>query len=147
MNDVICVKYKKLDHRASVPVYATEGSAGADLRSIFDYIIRPGETIGVNTGLAIKLPEGYEAQVRSRSGMALNTSISVLNSPGTIDSDFIGEIKVILHNHSEHVFEINRGDRIAQIVISPVFQAGFTEVVELSDTDRGSGGFGSTGNS
>lgn len=117
-----------------------------DLHSAENMEVWVGETKAIPTGIAISVPDGHEAQIRPRSGLAANRQITVLNSPGTIDSDYTGEIKVILINHSDEIFRIKRGDRIAQIVFAPVSRARFEVVSELESTDRGSGGFGSTGN-
>ncbi|MFA9261845.1 MAG: dUTP diphosphatase [Undibacterium sp.] len=132
--------------QAKMPTYATEGSAGADLYASGYDVIQPNETLLVGTGVSIELPEGYEAQVRSRSGLAAKFSVHVLNAPGTIDSDYRGEIKVILRNSGIEPFGIQPGDRIAQLVVSPVCKALFFAAGgALNMTKRGSGGFGSTG--
>jgi dUTP pyrophosphatase len=130
-----------------LPAYATEGSAGMDLRANLKekMVLKPLERCLVPTGLFIALPQGYEAQVRPRSGLALKKGIGLLNSPGTIDADYRGEIGVILVNLSTEVFEINDGDRIAQMVIARHEQAEWIEVAELNETERGAGGFGHTG--
>lgn len=130
-----------------LPKYQTEGSAGADLRAnVHENIsLKPGEYFAVPTGIRISIPKGFEAQVRPRSGLAANYGVTTLNSPGTIDSDYRGEIKVILINHSKKTFEITRGMRIAQMVIAQVHQPVFIEVGSLDETERGSGGFGHTG--
>src|SRR5271154_5638063 len=130
-----------------LPAYATEHAAGMDLCAAIgnDVVIEPGKRALVPTGIAIALPEGYEAQIRPRSGLALKHGVTVLNSPGTIDADYRGEIQVILINHGAEPFTIKRGERIAQMVIAPVVQAELVAVATLSDTDRGTGGFGSTG--
>src|SRR5574344_985625 len=127
-----------------LPAYATEGSAGMDLRANLKekMVLKPLERCLVPTGLFIALPQGYEAQVRPRSGLALKKGIGLLNSPGTIDADYRGEIGVILVNLSTEVFEINDGDRIAQMVIARHEQAEWIEVAELNETERGAGGFG-----
>ena len=139
----------RLPHAAdlSLPAYATPLSAGVDLRAAIDQtlILPPLGRIAVPTGLAVALPEGYEAQVRPRSGLALNDGVTVLNSPGTIDADYRGEIKVILINLSHRPFAIERGQRIAQLVVAPVIQIGWQEVHVLEKTERGDGGHGSTG--
>ena len=139
----------RLPHAAdlSLPTYATPLSAGVDLRAAIDQtlILPPLGRIAVPTGLAVALPEGYEAQVRPRSGLALNDGVTVLNSPGTIDADYRGEIKVILINLSHRPFAIERGQRIAQLVVAPVIQIGWQEVHVLEKTERGDGGHGSTG--
>jgi len=129
----------------SAPVYQTAGAAGCDLISSCDQIIDPQNWGVIPTGLFIEIPDGYEAQIRSRSGLALRSGVFVLNSPGTIDSDYRGEIKVILANTGHHPLIVKKGDRIAQMVFSPVTQATFEKAEELSKTDRGTGGFGSTG--
>ncbi len=137
---------KKLREDAVIPFYATEHSAGLDLVCADDtIIIRPLERALVSTGIAIELPEGYEAQVRPRSGLALKKGITVLNSPGTIDPDYRGEIKVILINLSDREVVIEKGERIAQMVISPIARVEVLETDELSSTRRQDGGFGSTG--
>ncbi len=128
-----------------LPAYETTGAAGMDLRAADALVIQPGSRALVPTGLAIALPQGFEAQVRPRSGLAVKHGVTVLNAPGTIDSDYRGEVKVPLINHGEAEFKIARGDRIAQMVISPVTQARWTEVDSLDDTGRGAGGFGSSG--
>jgi len=142
---LIKLKIKKLTSKAQIPAYQTDESAGFDLHSIEDIIIQPGERKLIGTGLAFEIPKGYEIQIRPRSGLAYKHGISVLNSPGTIDSDYRGEIKILLINHSNENFEIKVGERIAQAVIQAVIQATFEEVEELNDTKRGTGGFGSTG--
>ena len=129
-----------------IPEYATPLSAGVDLRSSIYVLIDAFDSAIIPTGLHIELPEGYEAQVRPRSGLALKHQITVLNSPGTIDADYRGEIGVILINHSDTPFAIEPGDRIAQLVFSKYERAEFVEVKELSETERGEGGFGHTGN-
>lgn len=145
------VKLVKLDDRATLPTYATDGSVGADLYAclpgnMFKRVIDPHQYGVIGTGIAIALPPGFEAQVRPRSGLAAKNGITVLNAPGTIDSDFRGEIAVILINHGEMPFLIQSGMRIAQLVISnSVVQARFEDVDKLDDTARGSGGFGHTG--
>jgi len=130
-----------------LPAYATDGSAGMDVYAEIDepLTVQSGETVMVPTGLAIELPEGFECQVRSRSGLAAKFGIFALNAPGTIDPDYRGEIKVILSNFSKNDFTINRGDRIAQLVIAQFVRAVWNESDSLNDTLRGTGGFGSTG--
>ncbi len=130
-----------------LPAPATAGSAGVDLRAAVDseFVIEPGQCRLVPSGFAIELPEGYEAQVRPRSGLALRHGITIPNSPGTIDSDYRGEVKVILMNAGSESFCIKRGDRIAQLVVAPVQRAQWLEVEELTSTSRGAGGFGHTG--
>jgi len=132
-------------NKTVTPKYATEGSAGFDLASIEDATIRPGDRAIIETGIYCKIPEGYELQIRSRSGLAAKHGIMVLNSPGTIDSDYTGQIKAILYNSGRDEFRIQKGDRIAQGVLSKVYQAEFNIVDVLSETVRGSGGLGSTG--
>lgn len=129
----------------ALPVYKTEGSAGADIKASDNCSIEPGEWLAVPTGLYVKIPEGFEIQIRPRSGLALKYGITVLNAPGTIDSDYLGEIKVILINHGKQRFSVMEGDRIAQMVVSQVVQARFDLVEELEETERGEDGFGSTG--
>lgn len=128
-----------------LPAYATEHAAGLDIVAAEDLTLAPGARHAVATGFAIAIPHGYEVQVRPRSGLALKHGITCLNTPGTIDSDYRGEVKVILANLGAEPFEIRRGERIAQLVPAPVQRAAFREVDDLGSTDRGSGGFGSTG--
>jgi dUTP pyrophosphatase len=145
------VAVKTLDHfdGLELPAYETADSAGMDLAAAIaadeTLEVKPGRRVMVPTGLAIALPSGMEAQIRPRSGLALNHGVTVLNSPGTIDADYRGEIKVILINHGAQPFTIERGMRIAQMIIAPVTQLEWMVTVDLSDTKRGSGGFGSTG--
>jgi len=139
------LKIKKLNEEAVIPAYQSELAAGFDLHSIEDYILKPGERKLIKTGLAFEIESGYEMQIRPRSGLAFKHGITVLNSPGTIDADYRGEIMVLLINLGDEDFEIKKGDRIAQAVIAPVVQATFIEADKLSETKRGSGGFGSTG--
>ncbi|MEO1241346.1 MAG: dUTP diphosphatase [Pseudomonadota bacterium] len=143
------VRIKRLPHGEGLdlPRYETALAAGCDVRAalVKPMVLRPGERFMIPTGIAIALPPGWEAQMRPRSGLAAKHGISCVNSPGTIDADYRGELKVILINHGAEDFTINRGDRIGQMVIAPVFQARFDEVEELDDTERGAGGFGSTG--
>lgn len=131
----------------ALPSYETAASAGMDIRAFLEekIILLPGERKLIKTGLYIEIPDGYEAQVRPRSGLALKNGITVLNSPGTIDADYRGEIGVILINHSDQNFEINSGDRIAQLVFAKVEQAIWNITDSLTDSERGKGGFGSTG--
>ena len=128
-----------------LPAYETAGAAGMDLRAAEAVTLKPGARYLVPTGLSIALPPGYEAQVRPRSGLAVKHGITVLNAPGTIDCDYRGEVKVPLINHGQEDFVIARGDRIAQMVISPVTRIAWLEVESLGDTERGAGGFGSSG--
>lgn len=145
----IAVSVIRLPHAADLPLpaYATPGSAGLDLQAAVSATVTlpPGARDAIPTGLAIALPDGWEAQVRPRSGLALKSGVTVLNSPGTVDADYRGEIKVILINLGDTPFVIARGDRIAQLVIAPVSQLVWQEVDTLPETARGSGGFGSTG--
>ena len=127
------------------PSYATNGAAGLDVVAAEDVTLAPGQRHAVATGFSIAIPEGYEVQVRPRSGLALKHGITCLNSPGTIDHDYRGEVKVILANLGADPFEVRRGERIAQLVPAAVLKASFREVGQLSDTARGAGGFGSTG--
>jgi dUTP pyrophosphatase len=141
------VELKRLPHGEGLelPHYATDGAAGMDVRSAEDVTIAPGARHAVATGLALAIPQGFEIQVRPRSGLALKHGITVPNTPGTIDSDYRGELKVIMINHGAEDFAISRGDRVAQLVLAPVTQARWIEVDELDSTERGDGGFGSTG--
>ena len=143
----VSVMVKRLPHfgELELPAYATEGAAGMDVVAAEDVTLAPGGRHAVATGLAIAIPPGFEIQVRPRSGLALKHGISVPNTPGTIDSDYRGELKVILINHGAAPFEVRRGDRIAQLVIAPVVRACWLKVDELDETARGAGGFGSTG--
>lgn len=144
MTKRVTVRLVKEDD-VSIPFYASSSAAGVDLSSSTDLVIEPGETALVPTGLWFAIPEGFEAQIRPRSGLALRNSVTVLNSPGTIDADYRGEVKVILINHGKKIFTVSRGDRIAQMVIAPVMQCDFVECDILPCTDRGENGFGSTG--
>ncbi len=147
------VSVVRLPHAQGLPLpaYQSDGAAGLDLVAALDVqsplTLAPGARALVPTGLVIELPHGYEAQVRPRSGLALNHGVTVLNSPGTIDSDYRGEVRVILANLGQAPFEIRRGERIAQLVVSPVTHAALVEVGKVSNTLRGDGGFGSTGRS
>ena len=147
----IDVRLKRLDHAEGLPLpaYETAGSAGMDLRAAIDegapVTLPPGGRALIPTGLTMALPEGYEGQVRPRSGLALKFGVTCLNSPGTIDSDYRGEVGVILANMGSEPFTVRRGDRIAQLVVAPFTQARLAEVDSLDDTARGAGGFGSTG--
>ena len=137
--------FKFLTPDAILPVYSSLGAAGMDVVSTENVIIQPGARAIITTGLSVAVPEGYELQCRPRSGLAANSGITVLNAPGTIDSDYRGEIKVILINHNWTAFEVKEGDRIAQLVLAPVVRAIPIEVFQLETTARGEGGFGSTG--
>lgn len=130
-----------------LPAYATDGSAGMDIYAAVeqDMEIKPGETVLIPTGFSIELPHGFEAQIRPRSGLAVKHSIGIMNSPGTIDSDYRGEVKIIITNFGKQNYTIRRGDRIAQMVIARYERIVWEEVHQLSETSRGSGGFGSTG--
>lgn len=141
------VRVKRLPNGAGLPLpdYASKGAAGMDICSAESVTLRIGKRLAVATGFAFAIPYGYEVQVRPRSGLALKNGITCLNTPGTIDSDYRGEVKVILINHGPEAFTIRRGDRIAQLVIAPVVQATWVEVDSLDETARGAGGFGSTG--
>jgi len=147
MFEPVDIAVKRLDHASDLPLpcYETSGSAGMDVRAAEERVIAPGQRGLVGTGLAFAIPEGYEIQVRPRSGLALKKGIGIPNAPGTIDSDYRGELKVILINHGEEDLIIARGDRIAQIVVAPVQRGVLVEVADLDETQRGSGGFGSTG--
>lgn len=147
MSSPVKVEVKRLSHGQGLPLpaYATDGAAGMDVVSAEDVTIAPGARHPVATGLSMAIPQGYEIQVRPRSGLAFKHGITVPNTPGTIDSDYRGELKVLLINHGTEDFDIARGDRVAQLVLAPVVQAAWEEVAELDATERGSGGFGSTG--
>lgn len=144
---MIEIELQRLAHGQGLPVpaRATEHAAGLDIVAAEDVTLAPGERHAVATGYAIAIPEGYEVQVRPRSGLALKHGITCLNTPGTIDSDYRGEVKVILANLGSEPFEVRRGERIAQLVPAPVLAANFREVAALTETSRGAGGFGSTG--
>lgn len=135
----------KYSNRIILPRYITDGSAGLDLSAVSDGVIKKGEIKLLPTGIYMEIPKGYEAQVRPRSGLALKYGITVLNSPGTIDSDYRGEVGVILANFGKDDFEYKKGDRIAQIVFNRVVRANFVVVDELTETERGDGGFGHSG--
>ncbi|MFC3173216.1 dUTP diphosphatase [Novosphingobium bradum] len=141
------VLVKRLPHGEGLdlPAYATDGAAGMDVVAAEDVTLAPGARHAVATGLAVAIPPHFEIQVRPRSGLALKHGITVANAPGTIDSDYRGEVKAILINHGTEPFAIRRGDRVAQLVLAPVVRAGWVEVAELEHTARGEGGFGSTG--
>jgi len=147
MTSHVKVEVKRLENGADLPLpaYATEGAAGMDVVSAENVTIEPGARHPVATGLAMAIPQGYEIQVRPRSGLAFKHGITVPNTPGTIDSDYRGELKVLLINHGPKAFTIARGDRVAQLVLAPVVQAAWNVVDELDATARGDGGFGSTG--
>jgi len=128
-----------------LPAYATPFSSGMDLRAAEEALLLPGEWASIGTGLFVEIPEGFEGQVRPRSGLALKHGVTVLNAPGTIDADYRGEVRVLLVNHSRDPFTVEKGDRIAQLVIAPVVRVVWEETDELESSERGSGGFGSTG--
>ena len=144
---MIEIALKRLPHGEGLPLpaYASEHAAGMDVVAAESLTLAPGARHAVATGFAIAIPHGYEVQVRPRSGLALKHGITCLNTPGTIDSDYRGEVKVILANLGDENFEIRRGERIAQLVPAPVLRAAFAEVDDLDETARGAGGFGSTG--
>ena len=152
MTNKVDLKIKKLenfDNDLALPSYETLGAAGADIRASIgkgeEMVLKPGERILVPTGISMEIPLGYEVQVRPRSGLSFKTGLMVVNSPGTIDSDYRGEVKVILGNWGNKEEVVKHGDRVAQILLAPVVQANFIVTEELSDTKRGAGGFGSTG--
>ena len=144
---MIKVLVKKLNSKVQLPKYKTSGSSGMDLMALIEkpIKIKPQESVLIPTGITIAIPEDTEVQIRPRSGLAVKSNISVLNTPGTIDSDYRGEIKIILFNHGKDEFVVNNNDRIAQMVLMPILKAEFEEVNDLPETIRGSGGFGSTG--
>ena len=144
---MIRIQLKRLPHGEGLPLpaYASSEAAGLDVVAAEELTLAPGQRHAVATGFAIAIPHGYEVQVRPRSGLALKHGITCLNTPGTIDSDYRGEVKVILANLGAEPFEVRRGERIAQLVPAPVLRADFAEVDALEDTQRGAGGFGSTG--
>ena len=146
MSNEVCLKCKPLAG-AIIPQYKTKGAAGADVCALLNnpVVIRKGERAIIPTGLFFEIPQGFEIQVRPRSGLAAKNGVTVLNTPGTIDSDYRGELKIILINLGNDDFTVNNGDRIAQIIISPVIQASFEISDNLSETERGTSGFGSTG--
>ena len=141
----VTVKILKLVDSATLPTYAHEDDSGMDLCAIATTDIEPGKTALIRTGIAIEIPMGTEAQVRPRSGLALKHAITVLNTPGTVDASYRGEIGVVLINHGQKSFRVEPGMKIAQMVIAPILRADLQEVDQLSDTDRGKGGYGSTG--
>tara|TARA_B100000945_G_C20309522_1_gene562127 strand:+ start:114 stop:551 length:438 start_codon:yes stop_codon:yes gene_type:complete len=144
---MVRVLFKRLDSRVKLPKYKTSGSSGMDLMAFTEkkIIIKPNSSALIPTGLSLAIPEDTEIQIRPRSGLAAKSSITVLNTPGTIDSDYRGEIKIILFNHGQGEFEVNNNDRIAQMVLTPILKIEFEETNELPGTIRGGGGFGSTG--
>ena len=144
---MVKILIKKTNKEVITPKYKTDGSSGVDLSAFLDkeVVIKPNSSDLIPTGLQVAIPEEFEIQIRPRSGLAAKESIGVLNSPGTIDSDYRGELKIILFNHSNKDFIINNGDRIAQMVLVPILKMEFEEVDSLPNTVRGQGGFGSTG--
>lgn len=149
MKQKINCRFRRLPHAGKLPLpgYESKEAAGMDIRAALEepIVLKPGERTLVPTGFQMALPAGYEAQIRPRSGLAFRDGLTMLNSPGTIDSDYRGEVKVLAINHGTEPFTITHGDRIAQMVIAPVIQAETKEVESLEETDRGEGGFGSTG--
>ncbi len=151
MKDItnVRISIEKMSHAADLPLpgYSSNEAAGMDLRAALskEVHLKPGERLLIPTGLKIELPVGYEAQIRPRSGLAYKKGITMLNSPGTIDSDYRGEIKLLAINHGQETFTISHGDRIAQMVIAPVTRANISEVKKVGKSERGEGGFGSTG--
>ena len=139
------IRLRKLSPLARIPEYAHETDAGFDLYSTVEQVLYPMQRAAISTGIALELPDNYEVQIRPRSGMAFNHGITVLNTPGTIDTGYRGEIKVILINLSEQPYKVKIGDKIAQGVVAPITRMGFIEVDSLSTSDRGEGGFGSSG--
>ena len=144
---MVKVLIKKLNSKVQFPMYKTDGSSGMDLIAFIEkpINIKPQESALIPTGISIAIPEDTEVQIRPRSGLAAKSNISVLNTPGTIDSDYRGEIKIILFNHGKEEFIVNNNDRVAQMILMPIIKAEFEEVEDLPKTLRGSGGFGSTG--
>jgi dUTP pyrophosphatase len=146
---IVNVRIRRLPHSEGLPLpnYATSGAAGADLCAAVDgeMVIEPGERTAVPTGLVVEIPEGYEGQVRPRSGLAITAGLTIVNAPGTIDSDYRGEVRVLLVNLGARPVTIGRGDRIAQLLVAPVTRATFIETEDLTVSERGEGGFGSTG--
>ena len=139
------VRVKRLSPDAKIPKAAKAGDVAFDLYSTIDYELRPGERFAIPIGIAVEIPPGFEGQVRPRSGLALKEGVTVLNTPGTVDSGYRGEVHTIMINHNQESFTITKGMRISQLAIRPVPEVEFIEVDELSDTERGEGGFGSTG--
>ena len=144
---MVKILIKKLNSKVKLPKYKTDGSSGMDIMAFIDkpVSIMPKKSELIPTGLSIAIPQNTEIQIRPRSGLASKNNISVLNTPGTIDSDYRGELKIILFNHGENEFIVNNQDRVAQMVLAPIIKATFEEVEELPETTRGEGGFGSTG--
>jgi dUTP pyrophosphatase len=144
-NALFVVKVRRIDPEARIPRYEHPGDSGADLYSLVDCVLQPSERKAIPTGLCAEVPIGFELQIRPKSGLALGNGVTVLNTPGTIDAGYRGEIKVITINLGSEAYPIKKGQKIAQIVVAPVIQADFEEVGELSESKRGTGGFGSTG--
>lgn len=142
---MIEIKIQKINEDATLPKYARPGDSGADLFSTRDYTLKPGEKVLIGTGIKLQIPEGYEGQIRSKSGLAAKHGIAVLNSPGTIDSHFRGEVGVILINHGRESYNVEKGQKVAQLVFQKVEQGRFKLAESLDETVRGEGGFGSTG--
>ena len=144
---MVKILIKRLSSKVTMPQYKTIGASGMDIAAFLDneILIKPSEKKIIPTGIKLKIPKGYEIQIRPRSGLAANNDITVLNTPGTIDSDYRGEIKVILFNHGKNIFKVENGLRIAQMVLCPVIEANLSEVEIIDETERGEGGFGSTG--
>ena len=144
---MVKIQIKRLNPKVKIPSYKTDGSSGMDLMAFLNdpVTIKPKSSELISTGISVAIPEDTEIQIRPRSGLAAKSNISVLNTPGTIDSDYRGELKIILYNHGADDFVVNNGDRIAQMVLMPVLKASFEEVENLPNTIRGTGGFGSTG--
>jgi len=149
VTDIAIIRVRRMPHSEGLelPCYASAGAAGADLRAAVasEMVIAPGERTAVPTGLVLEIPDGWEGQVRPRSGLAIRHGLTVVNAPGTIDSDYRGELKVLLVNLGDEAVTVDRGDRVAQLVVTPAPQALFVETEDIDATDRGSGGFGSTG--
>ena len=139
------VRIKKLDSNAQIPTYGSSSAAGADLYALTGAELQPGQTVLIHTGIAMEIPEGYAGLIYARSGLATKRGLAPANKVGVIDADYRGEIMVSLHNHSSEVQKVDAGERIAQLVVTPFLRVAFDEAADLSDTGRGSGGFGSTG--
>ena len=142
---MVKIKIKKIKDNAIIPEYAHDGDAGVDLYSTEDYLLKPGERVLVSTGIKIAIPKGYEAQVRPKSGLAIKNGLSIVNTPGTIDSPYRGEVQIIAINLGKENIKIEKQTKVAQMVINKIEEAEFEEVDELDSTTRGEGGFGSTG--
>lgn len=142
---MVTIKIQKIKDNAIIPKYAHEGDAGVDLYSTEEYLIKPGERVLVSTGIKMAIPKGHEAQIRPKSGLALKHGLSIVNTPGTIDSGYRGEVGIIIINLGKEEYKIEKGKKVAQMVINQVEEATFEEVKELDETTRNEGGFGSTG--